>query len=162
MLHLNQAAAFEEFMKDNYSQDEIEHWLEAVTTFTVNHRSVRLLYFHPPGILQYRPIIRQWMTLTSGLRSTGQFRWYTMTDLATFLNSRKQVEWKVSQHDGRVEVEAKHPTSLEHQTWFFPASRYTEPQISGGTGTVTKKDDGWLVVAGSTKTLEFEAQTAGK
>ena len=161
-LHLNQAAAFEEFMKDNYSQDEIEHWLEAVTTFTVNHRSVRLLYFHPPGILQYRPIIRQWMTLTSGLRSTGQFRWYTMTDLATFLNSRKQVDWKVSRRDGRVEIEAKHPTSLEHQTWFFPASRYTEPKISGGTGTVTKKDDGWLVVAGSTKTLEFEAQTAGK
>ena len=161
-LHLNQAAAFEEFMKDNYSQDEIEHWLEAVTTFTVNHRSVRLLYFHPPGILQYRPIIRQWMTLTRGLRSTGQFRWYTMTDLATFLNSRKQVDWKVSHRDGRVEIEAKHPTSLEHQTWFFPASRYTEPKISGGTGTVTKKDDGWLVVAGSTKTLEFEAQTAGK
>ena len=161
-LHLNQAAAFEEFMKDNYSQDEIEHWLEAVTTFTVNHRSVRLLYFHPPGILQYRPIIRQWMTLTRGLRSTGQFRWYTMTDLATFLNSRKQVDWKVSHRDGRVEIEAKHPTSLEHQTWFFPASRYTEPKIRGGTGTVTKKDDGWLVVAGSTKTLEFEAQTAGK
>ena len=161
-LHLNQAAAFEEFMKDNYSQDEIEHWLEAVTTFTVNHRSVRLLYFHPPGILQYRPIIRQWMTLTSGLRSTGQFRWYTMTDLATFLNSRKQVDWKVSHRDGRVEIEAKHPTSLEHQTWFFPASRYTEPKIRGGTGTVTKKDDGWLVVAGSTKTLEFEAQTTGK
>jgi len=161
-LHLNQAAAFEEFMKDNYSQDEIEHWLEAVTTFTVNHRSVRLLYFHPPGILQYRPIIRQWMTLTRGLRSTGQFRWYTMTDLATFLNSRKQVDWKVSHRDGRVEIEAKHPTSLEHQTWFFPASRYTEPKIRGGTGTVTKKDDGWLVVAGSTKTLEFEAQTTGK
>ena len=161
-LHLNQAAAFEEFMKDNYSQDEIEHWLEAVTTFTVNHRSVRLLYFHPPGILQYRPIIRQWMTLTRGLRSTGQFRWYTMTDLATFLNSRKQVDWKVSHRDGRVEIEAEHPTSLEHQTWFFPASRYTEPKIRGGTGTVTKKDDGWLVVAGSTKTLEFEAQTAGK
>jgi len=161
-LHLNQAAAFEEFMKDNYSQDEIEHWLEAVTTFTVHHRSVRLLYFHPPGILQYRPIIRQWMTLTRGLRSTGQFRWYTMTDLATFLNSRKQVDWKVSHRDGRVEIEAKHPTSLEHQTWFFPASRYTEPKIRGGTGTVTKKDDGWLVVAGSTKTLEFEAQTTGK
>jgi len=162
MLHLNQAAAFEEFMRHNYSRDEIEHWLEAVTTFTVNHRSVRLLYFHPPGILQYRPIIRQWMTLTSGLRSSGQFRWYTMTDLATFLNARKQVDWKVSHHDGRVEIEAKHPISLEHQTWFFPASRYTELKISGGTGTVAKEDGGWLVVAGPTKTLEIEAQTAGK
>jgi hypothetical protein len=162
MLHLNQAAAFEEFTNDNYSQDEIEHWLEAVTAFTVDHRSVRLLYFHPPGILEYRPIIRQWMTLTRGLRDSGQFRWYTMSDLATFLNSRKQVEWKVSRHDGEMEIKAKHPTSLEHQTWFFPVSRYAEPRISGGKGTVTKNDDGWLVTAGLTKTLEIETRIAGQ
>ena len=162
MLHLNQAAAFEEFTNDNYSQDEIEHWLEAVTAFTANHSSVRLLYFHPPGILEYRPIIRQWMTLTRGLRDSGQFRWYTMSDLATFLNSRKQVEWKVSRHDGEMEIKAKHPTSLEHQTWFFPASRYAEPRISGGKGTVTKNDDGWLVTAGLTKTLEIETRIAGQ
>ena len=124
--------------------------------------SVRLLYFHPPGILEYRPIIRQWMTLTRGLHDSGQFRWYTMSDLATFLNARKQVDWKVSHHDGQVQIKAKHPTSLEHQTWFFPSARYTEPRISGGTGTVTKKDDGWLVIAGPTKTLEIETRIAGQ
>ncbi len=162
MLHLNQAAAFEEFRDDSYTADEIQHWLEAVTTFTVSHRSARLLYFHPPGILEYRPIIRQWMSMTGALRSSGQFRWYTMSDLATFLNARKQVEWKVSRHDGRLEIKAKHPTSLEHQTWFFPASRFTEPKVSGGSGKVTKNDDGWLVIAGATKTLEIETGIAGQ
>ena len=162
MLHLNRAAAFEEFADQNYPDTEIEHWLEAVTTFTISHHSVRLLYFHPPGILQYRPIIRQWMGMTSGLRSSGQFRWYTMSDLATFLNSRKQVDWKVSRHEGELEIKANHPTSLEHQTWFFPATRFTEPRITQGNGKVTKNDDGWLVIAGATKTLEIEAKTAGQ
>lgn len=162
MLHLNRAAAFEEFADQNYPDTEIEHWLEAVTTFTVSHHSVRLLYFHPPGILQYRPIIRQWMGMTSGLRSAGQFRWYTMSALATFLNSRKQVDWKVSRHDGQLEIKASHPTSLEHQTWFFPVNRFTEPRISEGNGKVTKNDDGWLVIAGATKTLEIEAKIAGQ
>ncbi len=161
MLHLNEAAAFEEFTKDSYPKDEIGHWLEAVTNFTVNHRSVRLIYFHPPGILEYRPIVRPWMVMTHELRDSGQFRWYTMSGLATFLNSRKQVDWKVSRHDGRLEIAAKHPTSLEHQTWFFPATGFTQPRVSGGKGTVTKKDDGWLVIAGPTKTLEIKAGTAG-
>jgi hypothetical protein len=101
------------------------------------------------------------MNLTRGLRDSGQFRWYTMSDLATFLNSRKQVDWKISRQDGQMEIKAKHPISLEHQTWFFPASRYIEPRISGGNGKVTKKDDGWLVIAGPTKKLEIEARTAG-
>ncbi|HSS99216.1 MAG TPA: hypothetical protein VLK33_19410, partial [Terriglobales bacterium] len=158
---LNRAAAFEEFADQNYPDTEIEHWLEAVTTFAVNHRSVRLLYFHPPGILQYRPIIRQWMSMTGGLRSSGQFRWYTMSGLATFLNSRKQVDWKVSRDDRGVKIEAKHPTTLEHQAWFFPAGRFAQPRISGGIGKVTKKDDGWMVIAGPTKALEIEAQTTG-
>lgn len=161
MLHLNEAAAFEEFTNDNYPNEEIEHWLEAVTKFTVDHRSVRLIYFHPPGILQYRPIVRPWIAMTHELRDSGQFRWYTMSDLATFLNSRKQVDWNVSRRDGKLQISAKHPVSLEHQTWFFSASRFTEPRVSGGTGTVTKKDDGWLVVAGATKKLEIETQTAG-
>jgi hypothetical protein len=84
-----------------------------------------------------------------------------MSDLATFLNSRKQVDWNVSRRDGKLQISAKHPVSLEHQTWFFSASRFKEPRVSGGMGTVTKKDDGWLVVAGPTKKLEIEAQTAG-
>ncbi len=162
MLHLNQAAAFEEFDELKYPDSEIEHWLEAVTTFTVSHRCVRLFYFHPPGILEYRPVIRQWLDQTSNLHSSGQFRWYTMSGLATFLNSRKQVAWEVSKHDGELEIKARHPHTLEHQTWFFPASRFAQPRITGGSGEVTKNQDGWLVIAGKTKTLKIESQSLGQ
>jgi len=106
--------------------------------------------------------VGQWMGMTRDLRSSGQFRWYTMSALATFLNSRKQVDWKVTRHDNELDIEAKHPTSLEHQTWFFPASRFAEPKITGGSGKVTKNDDGWLVVAGATKTFEIAARTIGQ
>jgi hypothetical protein len=162
IVHLNQDAAFEEFKRDGYQPEEIRQWLEGVTNFSVSHRSVRLIYFHPPGILEYRPIIRHWMDMTGALRSEGQFRWYTMSGLATFLNSRKQVNWMVSRHDGRVEIKATHPETLEHQTWIFPETRFAVPRISSGVGEVKKVQDGWLVIAGAGKALGIEAQSLGQ
>jgi len=161
ILHLNQSAAFEEFTNQDYQPDEIEQWLQSVTAFTVSHRAARLIYFHPAGILEYRPAIRQWMEMTSGLRAAGKFRWYTMSELATFLNSRKKVDWKVSKRSGSLEIKARHPDTLEHQTWFFSARRFEEPKISGGSGEVKKNDDGWLVIAGPAKALDIEARTVG-
>jgi hypothetical protein len=158
ILHLDRAAAFEEFNNEDYQHSEIEHWLEAVTDFTVNHRSVRLLYFHPPGILQYQQIIEQWLQKTGQLKSEDRFRWYTMTAIATFLNSRKQVDWKASYTDGKLKIEASHPNSLEHQTWLLPANKFAEPVVVGGSAQVSKVDDGWLIVAGNIKNLEIEAQ----
>ena len=162
ILHLNQDAAFEEFKRDGYQPEEIGHWLEGVTNFAVSHRTVRLIYFHPPGILEYRPIIRHWMDLTGALRSQGEFRWYTMSGLATFLNSRKKVEWSVSTRDGRMQIQATHPETLEHQTWFFPATKFLEPRVSVGSAEVKKEPDGWLVIAGAGKTLKIEAQSVGQ
>ncbi len=109
IVHLNQAAAFEEMAREGYSSPEIEHWLEAVTEFAVDHHSVRLVYFHPPGIMQYRDLVDQWMERTGRLRTEGRFRWYTMTQLANFLNSRKQVVWSTSQDGERVTIKATHP-----------------------------------------------------
>jgi len=162
ILHLNQAAAFEEFNTEDYQSDEIGRWLQAVTTFTVSHRAVRLIYFHPPGILPYRPIVRQWMGMTSGLRSAGQFRWYTMSSLATFLNSRKQVDWKVSRHDGQLKIQASHPQSLEHQTWLLRKDKFGEPKIVEGRAQVVNAEDGWLVVAGDSKKIEIETRILGQ
>jgi hypothetical protein len=162
ILHLDRAAAFEEFTSESYPPAEIEQWLEAVTTFAVSHRTVRLLYFHPPGILQYRPIVRQWLGKTGELRSEGRFRWYTMGDLANFLNSRKKVEWQSSRHDGELKITASHPNSLEHETWLLPANKFAEPKITAGSGKVSKSEEGWLVIAGATKTIEIQAQVLGQ
>ncbi len=162
IVHMNQAAAFEEMAREGYSSLEIEHWLEAVTEFTVDHHSVRLVYFHPPGIIQYRELVDQWMERTGRLRNEGRFRWYTMTQLATFLNSRKQVVWSTSQDGDRVTITATHPVNLEHETWRLPAASFSEPAVVQGSAQVVRDSDAWMVIAREGKELQFETTKVNK
>ncbi len=159
ILHLDRAAAFEEMSTEGYSTSEIESWLTAITDFAAEQRSVRLMYFHPPGILQYHDLVDRWLEQTGRLRAAGRFRWYTMTELANFLNSRKQVKWKVSNNGGLVTVEATHPQTLDHETWRFPASRFAEPKIVQGAAKVVRDNDAWMIIAGDGKNLRFETET---
>ena len=162
IVHLNQAAAFEEMATEGYSSAEIEHWLEAVTQFTVDHHSVRLVYFHPPGIVEYRHVVDQWMEQTGRLRTEGRFRWYTMSQLATFLNSRKQVIWSASQEGNRVTVAATHPVSLEHNTWRLPAGKFSDPMVVQGSAQVVRDGDAWMVIARGGRELQFETTKVNK
>ncbi len=119
---------------------------------------MRLVYFHPPGILQYHDVVDRWMEQTGRLKADGRFRWYTMTDLAAFLNSRKQVKWSLS-HEGRfMKLDATDPTNLEHFAWFLPERTFTRPTVVTGSATVTKHTDGWLIVAGPGTHIEIEAE----
>jgi polysaccharide deacetylase len=153
--HMNQDAAFEEMAKDAYPSAVIGQWLESMAQFVADHRSSRLVYFHPPGIMGYRAAVDNWMRQTAHLRDSGHFRWYTMTDLATFLTSRKQVTWNATREGARVTIEASHPQSLEHETWQFPAETFSEPAVTRGAAKVTRDGDAWIVVAGPGKDLQF-------
>jgi hypothetical protein len=82
-----------------------------------------------------------------------------MTELANFLNSRKQVKWRVSDNHGLVTVEATHPRSLNHETWTIPASSFAQPKIVEGSAKIARDDDAWMVIAGEGKDLRFEAET---
>ncbi|MBZ5571624.1 MAG: polysaccharide deacetylase family protein [Acidobacteriia bacterium] len=156
--HLNQDAAFEEMVRDGYPSSQIQEWLQAMTDFAAGFRTARLVYFHPPGIVGYRKAIDNWMRQTSGLEKTRQFRWYTMTELARFLNSRKQVSWNASQAGGLVTISATHPQDLQHETWRLSAARFSEPVVVRGSAQVTRANDGWMVVAGPGQELQFETK----
>jgi peptidoglycan/xylan/chitin deacetylase (PgdA/CDA1 family) len=156
IVHLNQAAAFEEMAREGYSSLEIERWLGAVTEFAVEQHSVRLVYFHPPGMIQYRNLVDHWMERTGRLRTDGRFRWYTMTQLANFLNSRKRVIWNTAQDGERVTITATHPVSLEHNTWRLPAISFSQPVVVQGSAQVVRDHDSWMVIAGEGKELQFE------
>src|SRR6202451_3817470 len=160
--HLDRAAGFEEMSTEGYSSDEIDRWLAAVTDFAVDHRTVRLVYFHPPGILQYHNVVDRWMEQTGRLKADGQFRWYTMTELANFLNSRKQVKWKVSDNGGLITFEATHPQTLEHETWKIPASSFAQPKIIEGSAKVVRDTDAWMVIGGEGRELRFETEALAK
>jgi hypothetical protein len=158
ILHLDRAAGFEEMADEGYSEQEVEAWLHAITEFTVQHRSARLLYFHPPGILEYHKVVSNWLRQTGQLRSEGKFRWYTMTELSDFLNSRKRVSWKISQRRDLATIEASHPQTLQHLAWSLPSDRFAEPRVVEGSAQVLRYGDGWIVVAGDVRNLKFESK----
>ena len=60
-----------------------------MTQFVVDHGEARLVYFHPPGVYFYQDAAAQWLAQTAALRSSGKFRWYTMSGLARFLSQRE-------------------------------------------------------------------------
>jgi hypothetical protein len=162
ILHMDRAAGFEELSTEGYSNSEIARWLAAITDFASDHRSVRLVYFHPPGILQYHDLVDQWLEHTARLKADGRFRWYTMTELANFLNTRKQVRWKMSQNGGLISVEATHPQTLDHQTWRISASRFAQPRIIEGSAKVARDNDAWMIIAGDGRELRFEMEALTK
>jgi hypothetical protein len=162
ILHLDRAAGFEEMSTEGYSASEIERWLLAITNFASEQQSVRLVYFHPPGILQYHDLVDRWMEQTGHLKAAGTFRWYTMTELANFLNSRKKVKWKVSKNAGLMTVAANHPQTLDHETWRLSVSRFAEPRVVQGAAKVVRDNDAWMIIAGDGKDLRFETETLTK
>jgi hypothetical protein len=159
---LDRAASFEEFNGEDISFDAIQQWLEALTGFVVDRREVRLLYFHPPGILPYHEIVQKWLKVTAQLKAQGSFRWYTMTQVANFLNSRKHVEWAFTERDGIASLKATDSKTLAHQTWSLSADRFGRPVVIRGTATVLQAGDAWMVDAGEGNQLEVQARISRK
>ena len=143
-------------------RSKIEHWLEAVSEFAAGHHSVRLVYFHPPGVIAYHAVVDKWMEQTAHLQAEGRFHWYTMTELARFLNSRKQVSWTTSDNSGQITIAATHPQSLAHATWRIPANRFSEPIVVSGSAHVVRDSDAWMVVAGEGKELQFQIKSVSE
>jgi len=157
---LDRAASFEEFSSEDVSFDEIQQWLEDLTHFVVNRHEVRLVYFHPPGILSYRTVVHNWLEQTAQLKAQGNFRWYTMTQIANFLNSRKLINWKLTEHDGLAVLQAANSQTLDHQTWSLPVSTFEKPVVSRGNAAIVRDGNSWLVVAGGGNQLEIQARTS--
>jgi hypothetical protein len=162
ILHLDRAAGFEEMSTEGYSSSEIERWLAAVTDFTAAHRSVRLMYFHPPGILPYHEIVENWLKKTAQLKTQGSFRWYTMAQVANFLNSRKRVEWTLTERGDLASLKATDSKTLAHQTWSLPTDTFGRPVVIRGAVTVWQDGDAWIVDAGEGNKLEVQARISRK
>jgi hypothetical protein len=159
---LDRAASFEEFGGEDISFAVIQQWLEALTGFVVDRQEVRLIYFHPPGILPYHDIVYNWLEKTAKLKAQGSFRWYTMAQVANFLNSRKHVEWTWGERDGLATLKASNSQSLAHDTWSLPADTFDKPVVIRGTVTVSQNGDAWLVDAGGGNQLEVQARISRK
>lgn len=160
--HMDRAASFEEMSGEDVPYSVVQHWLETLTDFVATRREVRLMYFHPPGILPYHRVVDNWLEKTAQLSAQGRFRWYTMAQIANFLNSRKQVSWKLKERDGLASLDAVASTTLEHESWRFPAQKYGKPVLVHGSAEILTDSGGWIVVAGEGKQLEVEAKVSNQ
>ena len=150
-------ASFEEMRTAGVPGPAVADWLVASSRSVSRWGSVRLVYAHPPGILHYLPAVNAWMAETAALASKGKFRWYTMTDVAAFLDQRERVQWTATLKSGELRIAAAHPVSLARQAWRLPVGRYARPVIIEGQATLRRDGPDWLVVAGGGKTLELSA-----
>jgi len=102
------------------------------------------------------------MHKTMQLKAQGRFRWYTMAQMANFLNSRKKVVWKLNERGGLTSLEAADSQTLAHQAWTFPSEKYGKPTVVRGAATVHQAGASWIVVAGEGNQLTVEARTSSQ
>jgi hypothetical protein len=157
ILHMGKEASFEEMGFDDVPTPAVREWLLAITDFTVREHTARLIYTHPFGAERFFPIFRAWLDNADVLEKQGRFRWYTMTDLARFLNRREKVRWTLLRNrPATVTLRALDPESLEHQTWIFPADTYASARVTQGEASVHTQGGSLFVTASDCKRLNVE------
>ena len=159
VLSYGRFAAFEEAGAHLVPEAEMAAWLKDVADFCASARTVRLVYFHPPGVTLFRNAFASWLLHTRGLVNSGTLRWTTMAQHADFSNRRLQTQWRVEPGDGPTAIRllADHPSSLDQLTWLLPADRYAEPHLLQGQALVARDGPFWRITAGPGLHLEVGA-----
>jgi hypothetical protein len=152
---LGEIATFEEAAFDPViTQGEYGDWLNELSDFTRDRALIRLIYFHPRGVVDYQQASRIWMMHTRELLAQGKFRWYTMARIADFLDRRELVHWEISKdHGNRLIFNASHPQNLAEQSWRFPKDHYAKPVLQEGAAVIRETATEWVVVAGNGRQL---------
>ena len=158
ILHLGTEASLEEMNFDSVPQPLVQNWMLSLEDYTANKRLARLFYSHPLGATAYVHVLQKWLQHAQELSGEGRFRWYTMTDLANFLNSRRQVKWSLTRSGSKLLLEASHPKNLVHESWIFPKSEYLGLRVVQGRASVKDEGDIWLVTAKDGKYFEIEME----
>jgi hypothetical protein len=162
VLSFGRYAAFEEAGANQVPEAEVAAWLNDVADFCANTRTLRLMYFHPPGVAVYRNAFAAWMKHTKALLAGGGLRWTTMAQHADFSNRRLKTDWQLQSHSdpnapgSRLRLLATSPESLDSQTWLLPATRYAKPLVLEGPALVVRDGTYWRVTAGPTTQLVLD------
>jgi hypothetical protein len=150
-------ASFEEVKAANTPEASVAAWLRDLDRFCADHRSVRLVYFHPFGLVMYPEALRQWLEDTRALIAQDRLAWMTMAQYADFANRRLQARWSLDDAGAAAQrLHAEHPVTLAGLTWLLPRERYLRPDVKRGEARVDTADNHWRVVAGEGRELELE------
>ena len=155
---LGKYATFEEFEEFGITDTTSGQWLIDLQSFAVNHRTNRMFYTHPPGVVGHQAPINALLARADTLGAQGSFSWYTMTQLADFSQRRVATTWTTSVVGATTTFSASHPTSLADMAWLLPKARFSQPAVMAGAAAVTSDSSNWIVTANSGTTLRFAAQ----
>ena len=151
------SATFEDFEDNGVTDAQSTQWLIDLQSFVVNHRTNRLFYNHPPGARAHLGVVRTFVNRADQLARAGQFKWYTMTELADFSQRRIQTAWSSFPLNGSNTFVLSNPQSLADVTMLLPRSRYGQPRVRYGSATVSQDASDWVVTARDGTWLQFEA-----
>jgi len=151
-------AGLEEFQDYKIKPRLVKNWLNLTSEFVANTYTTRLIYFHPRGALHYKSAIRSWLDKADKLQRQKRFRWYTMSEVATFLTTRTRVQWDFIVNQDIHSFSANHPENLNNMTWLLSADVYDKPGITEGKAIVNKSNNQWRIIAGNGKKLIFTAK----
>lgn len=157
-------ATFEDFEASGVTPAEVTTWLNNLVDFTVANGTTRMMYFHPPGAVNFIPSLNSMLSRAKSYATdkSSNFQWLTMTDLSTFMTKRKLVTWSTAtQTNGSLLFTASHPTDLTGQTWVLPKAHFNQPIPTAAYKkqmTIGQDSANWLVIANSGKNLSFSAK----
>ena len=77
-----------------------------------------------------------------------------MTQYSDFANRRLRTVWSLAPEGRQLQLQARHPESLEGMTWLLPAARYDRPVVLSGSAQVDRSGTQWRVRAADGRALK--------
>jgi hypothetical protein len=156
VLTLGSVATAEDAFFQKVPQVTFDHWLQEVARYVQDSRSVRLVYFHPPGAVLYPTAVANFVERMGACRKVDRCNWLTMTRAAEFMNQREETDWSFDRTPQGWQLNAQHAKELKDLTWRIPTARFTKPEVKQGNAVVESYEGEWLVVAGSGTKLQID------
>ena len=156
VLSFGSHAAFEESSAAGVPEAQLGAWLNDVADFCAAFRTIRLVYFHPPGLVIFPRAVEAWLKHAGALVRDGRLGWMTMAQYAEFANRRLQVQWHWYTEASGLRLHASHPLSLAQMSWLLPARRFERPAVLQGQAQVVRDGSYWRVTAEGGKQLLLE------
>ena len=76
--------------------------------FCADQGTLRLVYFHPFGLVMYPQAFREWLAHSRALTEAGRLRWTTMDQYSRFANRRLHTVWSVRAEGSQWLLQARH------------------------------------------------------
>lgn len=134
-----------EFDANGYSEAAVRQWLQRTLAYTVDNRTVRLLYAHPYDLFKtsqrrdYRPAFVSFLDAMEQAQSKGHLNVQPMSYFAEFMLQMLETEYAFTIEPKGLDVVVRKPAGFQGLTLAFPRDRYRPPekdawQVRSGTG----------------------------